>query len=536
MYGKTNQVNFDAKKKTLAGLNKLADAVGSTLGPKGRLVALPMTYGRVITTKDGVTVSNSIFLEDPVENFGAQLCKQVAQQTNDLCGDGTTTSSILAQSLANAGMRYIAQGGSATDLKRGIDKAIDAVLDYLDEMKTKVESTCLKDLEFVASIAGNEKAIGSIVAEAYNKIGEDGVVTIENSQTRSNELIIHEGYTFDRGWLSPYFCNDPETLSVDFKEEDEPSVLVWEDRIMDPKEVLAFLDNYLRGQTNGVKPLLIVSDEVEGEALRTIVVNAASPQSPLRGKIAVVKAPGFGDRKIGLLEDLATISGAKFYSKELGQKLSNVVIANLGKVKQVLINQNSTTIIRLDSTNEAVDKQLETLKSRFDSSDSNYDKEKYTERISKLSGKVAVIRVGASTESELIEKKHRFEDAVQEGIVPGGGLALVKVMRKLKKPAGLTEGEAAGWQIVKEALLAPTKLIAENAGYSGEVVAARLLSARQENLGFDASTGQYVDLVQEGIIDPVKVTRHALLNAASIAGVFLLTDTVISDVEDKKNG
>ena len=517
----------NARRALERGVNKVADAVKVTLGPKGRNVVLDKKWGSPTITKDGVTVAKEIELEDPYENMGAQLCKEVASKTNDVAGDGTTTATVLAQAIVNEGLRYVAAGGNPIAVKRGIDKAVEQVIASI-----KAQSQPIKDkeqVEFVATISGNDNAIGKQVAEAMDKVGKDGVITVEESKGRETTLEVVEGMQFDRGYLSPYFVTDPERMEAVLE---NPIILIHEKKISSAQDFLKFLEKAAATR----RPILIIAEDIEGDALATIVLNK------IRGvlQIAAVKAPGFGDRRKAMLEDLAILTKGQFISEDLGTKLENVGIEMLGTAERVVITKEETTVIKGAGSKEEILGRIALIKGQIDKSDSNYDKEKLQERLAKLSGGVAVIKVGASTETELKEKKHRYEDAlsatraaVEEGIVPGGGVTLLTAATQLD-PAGLTGDEQTGLLIVKRALEEPLRQIAKNAGLEGSVIVERVRAAGG-NMGLNAVTGEIVDMLSAGVVDPAKVTRSTVQNAASIAGLVLTTETLVVEKPQPKS-
>ncbi|MBL8061130.1 MAG: chaperonin GroEL [Chthonomonas sp.] len=515
-----------ARRALERGVNKVADAVKVTLGPKGRNVVLDKKWGSPTITKDGVSVAKEIELEDPYENMGAQLCKEVASKTNDIAGDGTTTATVLAQSIVNEGLRYVAAGGNPIAVKRGIDKAVAKVVDFIKANSVEVKEK--SQVEFVATIAGNDPEIGKFVADAQDKAGKDGVITIEESKSRETALEVVEGMQFDRGYISPYFVTDPERMEAVLE---NPLILLHEKKISSAQDFLPFLEK----ASTARKPILIIAEDIEGEALATLVLNK------IRGvlQVAAVKAPGFGDRRKAMLEDLATLTGGKFISEDLGTKLENVTLDMLGTAKKVVITKEDTTIIEGAGAKNEVIGRIQQIKAQIEATDSNYDREKLQERLAKLSGGVAVIKVGASTETELKEKKHRFEDslsavraAVDEGIVPGGGTTLLRAADSLSAD-GLTGDELTGLNIVKRALEAPLRTIAENAGLEGSVIVDKVRNSKAPQ-GLDASTGDLVDLVKAGIVDPAKVTRSTIQNAASIAGLVLTTEALVVEKPEPK--
>jgi chaperonin GroEL len=519
----------NARRALERGVNKVADAVKVTLGPKGRNVVLDKKWGSPTITKDGVTVAKEIELEDPYENMGAQLCKEVASKTNDVAGDGTTTATVLAQAIVNEGLRYVAAGGNPIAVKRGIDHAVAQVVEEIKSISQPIKDK--EQVEFVATIAGNDNEIGKHVSEAMDKVGKDGVITVEESKGRETNLEVVEGMQFDRGYISPYFVTDPERMEAVL---DSPLILIFEKKISSAQDLLGFLEKVAAAR----RPVLIIAEDIEGDALATIVLNK------IRGvlQIAAVKAPGFGDRRKAMLEDIAVLTKGSFISEDLGTKLENVTIDMLGTCKKLVITKEETTIIEGAGTKDALMGRIAQIKAQIDKTDSNYDREKLQERLAKLSGGVAVIKVGASTETELKEKKHRYEDAlsatraaVEEGIVPGGGITLLRAASKLN-PEKATGDERTGLLIVKRALEEPLRQIAKNAGLEGSVIVEKVREAKA-GFGLNAVTGEVVDLVKAGIVDPAKVTRSTIQNAASIAGLVLTTETlVVEKPEPKKAG
>jgi chaperonin GroEL len=516
----------NARRALERGVNKVADAVKVTLGPKGRNVVLDKKWGSPTITKDGVTVAKEIELEDPYENMGAQLCKEVASKTNDVAGDGTTTATVLAQAIVNEGLRYVAAGGNPIAVKRGIDKAVSMVVEEIKKNAQTIKSK--EQVEFVATIAGNDPEIGREVAEAMDKVGKDGVITVEESRGRETTLEIVEGMQFDRGYISPYFVTDPERMEAVLE---NPIILIHEKKISSAQDLLPFLEK--ASQTR--RPILLIAEDIEGDALATIVLNK------LKGvlQIAAVKAPGFGDRRKAMLEDIAILTAGQFVSEDLGVKLENVTVDMLGTAKKVVITKEDTTIIEGAGAKEAVMGRIDLIKSQIEKTDSNYDREKLQERLAKLSGGVAVIKVGAATETELKEKKHRYEDAlsatraaVEEGIVPGGGSTLLRASQNLDT-SGLTGDELTGMMIVKRALEEPIRQIAENAGLEGSIIVEKVKNANPGE-GLNAVTGEIVDLMKSGIVDPAKVTRSTITNAASVAGLVLTTEALVVEKPEPK--
>lgn len=518
--------DVDARKKLEKGVNIVAEAVKTTLGPKGRNVVLEKKFGSPTITKDGVTVAKEVELEDPFENMGAQLCKEVASKTNEIAGDGTTTATVLAQAIVTEGLKNVTAGANPIFLKRGIDLAVEKAVDEMKKHSTPVETR--ESIAHVAAIAGNDKEIGDLVAEAMEKVGKDGVITVEESKGIETLVEVVEGMEFDRGYISPYFVTNSETMEVDLE---EPYILIYEKKISAVGDMLPLLEKVVRTG----KPFLIIAEDVEGEALATLVVNK------LRGVLhcAAVKAPAFGDRRKAMLEDIAILTGGTFISEDMGFKLENVDIDKLGRAKKVKINKEKTTIVEGYGEAGNIKMRVNQIKAQIDESTSDYDREKLQERLAKLSGGVAVIKVGAATETELKEKKHRIEDAlsatraaVEEGIIPGGGTSLVNVIPSLDEIKA--EGDVlVGVRIVRRALEEPLRQIAENAGLEGSVVIERIKNEKQ-GIGFDAMNERYVDMVKEGIVDPLKVTRSALQNAASIASMLLTTEALISEIPQKK--
>jgi chaperonin GroEL len=527
MAAKMLKFNEDARHALERGINKVANAVKVTLGPRGRNVVLDRKWGTPVITKDGVTVAKEIELADPWENMGAQLCREVASKTNDVAGDGTTTATVLAQALVNEGMRYVAAGGNPIALKRGIEKAVQKAVEAIRQMAIPV--TGREQIEYVASIAGNDPEIGKIIAEAMDKVGKDGVITIEESKGTQTTLEVVEGMQFDRGYISPYFITDPERMEAVLE---DVLILIHEKKISSAQDLLPLLERVAQAR----RPLLIIAEDVEGDALATLVVNK------LRGVLqcAAVKAPGFGERRKAMLEDIAILTNGRFISEDLGIKLENVTLDMLGQAKKVVITKEETTIIEGAGSKEAVMGRINQIKRLIETTESSYDREKLQERLAKLSGGVAVIKVGAATETELKEKKHRFEDAhsatraaVEEGIVPGGGKVFLNAQAALDELQLDDPDERTGVEIVRRALEEPLRQIAENAGLEGSVIVEKVRALGKEE-GLDARTGEFVNLVQAGIIDPAKVSRAALENAASIAGLVLTTDAMVAEKPEKK--
>lgn len=516
----------DARKKLEKGVNALADAVKVTLGPKGRNVVLEKKYGSPTITNDGVTIAREIELEDPFENMGAQLVKEVATKTNDVAGDGTTTATVLAQAMIQEGLKNVAAGANPMFLKKGIEKAVAAAVARIQEVAKPIET---KDsIAQVASISAADKEIGDLIAEAMEKVGKEGVITVEEANTIGTNLEVVEGMQFDRGYLSPYMITDSERMEAVL---DDPYILITDKKISNINDILPVLEKTMQGQ----KPLLIIAEDVEGEALATLVVNK------LRGTLNVVavKAPGFGDRRKQMLSDIAIVTGGQVISEEVGLKLENTTMDMLGSARQVRITKEETTLVDGKGSTEDIQARVGQIKAEIEDTTSDYDREKLQERLAKLAGGVAVIQVGAATETELKEKKHRIEDAlsatraaVEEGIVSGGGTMLVDAISALDNIEANGD-EQTGIQLVRRALEAPLKLIANNAGLEGAVVVEKV-KASETGIGFDAITGEYVNMVEKGIIDPAKVTRSALQNASSIAAMLLTTEVLIADQPEEE--
>ena len=517
----------DARRGLERGMNTLADAVKVTLGPKGRNVVLEKKWGAPTITNDGVSIAKEIELEDPWEKIGAELVKEVAKKTDDVAGDGTTTATVLAQALVREGLRNVAAGANPMSLKRGIEKATEAVSGTLLDMSKDVETK--EQIAATASISAADTQIGEMIAEAMDKVGKEGGITVEESNTFGLELELTEGMRFDKGYISPYFVTDPERMEAELE---DPYVLLVNSKIASVKDLLPLLEKVMQSG----KPLAIISEDVEGEALATLVVNK------IRGtfKSVAVKAPGFGDRRKAMLQDMAILTGGQVISEEVGLKLENATLDLLGRARKVVVTKDETTIVEGAGDPEQISGRVNQIRAEIEKSDSDYDREKLQERLAKLAGGVAVIKAGAATEVELKERKHRIEDAVrnakaavEEGIVPGGGVALLQAGQKAFATLELDGDEATGANIVKVALEAPLKQIAVNAGLEGGVVAEKVRGL-PDGEGLDASDGSYKNLVEAGIIDPAKVTRSALQNAASIAGLFLTTEAVIADKPEKE--
>src|SRR5271165_5515576 len=518
----------NSRQAILRGVNQLADAVKVTLGPKGRNVVLEKKFGGPNITKDGVTVAKEIELKDPLENMGAQMVREVASKTSDIAGDGTTTATILAQAIFREGVKSVAAGANPMALKRGIEKAVEAVVEEVKKFSKPVSGDAIAQVGTIS--ANGDATIGNIIAEAMQKVGKDGVITVEESKSMVTELQTVDGMQFDRGYLSPYFITDPDRMEAVLE---DPYILIHEKKISNMKDLLPLLEQIARAG----KPLLIVAEEVEGEALATLVVNK------LRGTLnaAAVKAPGFGDRRKAMLDDIATLTGGKSIMEETGIKLEGVRLEDLGRAKRVTIDKDNTTIVDGAGTQKAIEARIKQLRAQIDETTSDYDREKLQERLAKLAGGVAVIKVGAATETEMKEKKARVEDAlhatraaVEEGIVPGGGVALLRAAKALKelKVAG---DEQIGVNIVHRACEEPVRQIVGNAGYEGAIVIEKIHNANDPNYGFNAATAQYEDLVKAGVIDPTKVTRSALQNASSIAALMLTTEAMIAEIPEKKS-
>jgi chaperonin GroEL len=525
----------ESRAAILRGINQLADAVKITLGPKGRNVVIDKKFGSPTITKDGVTVAKEIELKDSLENMGAQMVREVASKTSDVAGDGTTTATVLAQAIFREGVKTVAAGANPMALKRGIDKAVERATEEIKRLAKPVKGDMIAQVGTVS--ANGDSTIGNIIAEAMNKVGKDGVITVEESKTMETSLEVVEGMQFDRGYLSPYFVTDPERMEAALE---NPLILIHEKKISSMKDLLPLLEQVAKLG----KPMLIIAEDVEGEALATLVVNK------LRGtlNIAAVKAPGFGDRRKAMLEDIAILTGGKVISEDLGIKLENVKLEDLGRAKKITIDKDNTTIVEGAGKQSDIEGRVKTLRAQIDETSSDYDREKLQERLAKLVGGVAVIKVGAATETEMKEKKARVEDAmhatraaVEEGIVPGGGVALVRAAKALEKFQINKEGEGdsdeqIGVNIVRRALEEPLRQIVQNAGKEGAVVVERVRSEKNDSFGFNAQTEVYEDLVKAGVIDPAKVTRTALQNAASIAGLMLTTEAMVSEIPEDDKG
>jgi chaperonin GroEL len=517
----------NSRQAILRGVNILADAVKITLGPKGRNAVIEKKFGAPIVTKDGVTVAKEIELQDPLENMGAQMVREVASKTSDVAGDGTTTATVLAQAIFREGVRTVAAGANPMALKRGIDKAVEVAVKEIKRLSREVKGDMIAQVGTIS--ANTDKQVGDLIAEAMKKVGKDGVITVEESKTMETTLEVVEGMQFDRGYLSPYFVTDPERMECILE---DVRILIHEKKISSMKDLLPLLEQTAKMS----KPLLIISEDIDGEALATLVVNK------LRGTLqcAAVKAPGFGDRRKAMLEDIAILTGGKAITEDLGIKLENVKIEELGSAKKVTIDKDNTTIVAGAGKGSAIEGRIKQLRAQIEETTSDYDKEKLQERLPKLVGGVAIIKVGAATETELKEKKARVEDAmhatraaVEEGIVSGGGTALLRCLPALEK-LKLHDDEAIGVNIVKRALEEPMRQIAQNAGHEGALVVGRVRESKDENFGFNAETGDFGDMVKAGVIDPAKVTRLALQNAASIVSLMLTTEVLIADVKGEE--
>ena len=527
MAAKEVKFSEDARQRMLAGLNVLADAVKQTLGPKGRNVVLDKSFGAPTITKDGVSVAKEVELSDKFENMGAQLVKQVASKTNDVAGDGTTTATVLAQAIVREGLKSVAAGANPTDIKRGIDLAVHAAVESL-KSHSKPCSTS-KEIAQVGSISANsDENIGNIIAEAMDKVGKEGVITVEDGSGLENELEVVEGMQFDRGYLSPYFINQQETMSVEL---DGPFILLHDKKISNIRDLLPLLEKVSKAG----RPLLIIAEDVEGEALATLVVNT------MRGilKVAAVKAPGFGDRRKAMLEDIAILTNGTVIAEEVGLSLEKVELSDLGSAKKVQINKENTVIVDGAGSADAIRGRVEQVRRQIEETTSDYDREKLQERVAKLSGGVAVIKVGAATEVEMKEKKARVEDAlhatraaVEEGIVPGGGVALVRAIDALKGLEGRNHDQTVGINILRRSIEEPLRQIVANAGVEPSVVLAKVAEGTGA-FGYNAATEEYGDMLQMGILDPTKVTRSALQNAASVAGLMLTTEAMVAEIPKK---
>jgi chaperonin GroEL len=528
MAAKEIRFSEDARARMVRGVNVLANAVKATLGPKGRNVVLEKSFGAPTITKDGVSVAKEIELADKFENMGAQMVKEVASKTSDVAGDGTTTATVLAQAMIREGMKAVAAGMNPMDLKRGIDKAVAAAVEELK--KISKPTTTSKEIAQVGSISANsDHAIGEIIAQAMDKVGKEGVITVEEGSGLENQLEVVEGMQFDRGYLSPYFINNQQSMSAELE---NPYILLHDKKISNVRELLPILE----GVAKAGKPLLIIAEEVEGEALATLVVNT------IRGivKVCAVKAPGFGDRRKAMLEDMAVLTGGTVISEEVGLQLEKATIKDLGTAKKVVVSKENTTIIDGAGDKKAIEARIKQIKAQIEETTSDYDREKLQERVAKLSGGVAVIKVGAATEVEMKEKKARVEDAlhatraaVEEGVVPGGGVALIRALAGIASLKGDNEDQNHGIEIARRAMEAPLREIVANAGEEPSVVLNKVAEGKG-NFGYNAATGQYGDMVEMGILDPTKVTRTALQNAASIAGLMITTEAMVAELPKKE--
>ncbi|MDE2016204.1 MAG: chaperonin GroEL [Hyphomicrobiales bacterium] len=529
MAAKDVRFSADARERMLRGVDILANAVKVTLGPKGRNVVIDKSFGAPRITKDGVTVAKEVELEDKFENMGAQMVREVASKTNDTAGDGTTTATVLAQAIVREGAKRVAAGMNPMDLKRGVDMAVEAAVAEIKKRSKKIKDSA--EVAQVGTISSNgDKTIGDMIARAMQKVGNEGVITVEEAKSLETELDVVEGMQFDRGYLSPYFITNAEKMLADLE---DPYILIHEKKLSSLQAMLPILESVV--QTG--KPLLIVAEDIEGEALATLVVNK------LRGglKVAAVKAPGFGDRRKAMLEDIATLTGGTMIAEDLGIKLENVTVAMLGRAKRVRIEKENTTIIDGVGKKKDIDARVAQIKAQIEETTSDYDREKLQERLAKLAGGVAVIRVGGATEVEVKEKKDRVDDAlnatraaVEEGIVPGGGVALLRAKAAVKKVTSDVSDVQAGIDIVLKALESPIRQIVENAGVEGSIVVGKILENKSETFGFNAQTEQYVDMIQAGIVDPAKVVRTALQDAASVAGLLITTEAMIAEMPKDK--
>ena len=531
MAGKQIVYNEHARHALMRGVNKLADTVKVTLGPKGRNVVIDKKFGSPTITKDGVTVAKEIDVPDPVENLGARMVREVASKTSDIAGDGTTTATVLAQAIIREGSKNVAAGANPMGLKRGIERAVERMVTELKGLSQPVKGDMIAQVGTIS--ANSDHTIGTIIAEAMEKVGKDGVITVEEAKTMETALEVVEGMQFDRGYLSPYFVTDPERMECVLE---DPLILIHEKKISAMKDLLPILEKIAQSG----KALLVIAEDLEGEALATLVVNK------LRGtlKVAGVKAPGFGDRRKAMLEDIAILTGGRAITEDLGVKLENIKLEDLGTAKRVTIDKDNTTIIEGAGTKKAIEGRVKQIRTQIDETTSDYDREKLQERLAKLVGGVAVIKVGAATETEMKEKKARVEDAmhatkaaVEEGIVPGGGVALLRasaILESFAKDNSLDDDERLGVELVRKAAEEPTRWIAQNAGLEGSIVAAKIKESKTKNWGFNAQTEEYEDLVKAGVIDPTKVVRTALTNAASIASLLLTTEALVSEIPEKE--
>jgi chaperonin GroEL len=517
----------DSRQAILRGVNSLADAVKVTLGPKGRNVVIDKKFGSPTITKDGVTVAKEIDLKNPLENMGAQMVREVASKTSDTAGDGTTTATVLAQAVFREGLKMVTAGANPMELKRGIEKAVEGIIDSLKQLSKPVSGNMIAQVGTIS--ANSDETIGKIIAEAMEKVGKDGVITVEEAKTMETSLDVVEGMQFDRGYLSAYFVTDPERMEVVLE---NPVILIHEKKISSMKDLLPLLEQVARGG----RPLVIIAEDVDGEALATLVVNK------LRGtlQVAAVKAPGFGDRRKAMLEDIAILTGGRAITEDLGIKLENIKLEDLGRAKKITIDKDNTTIVEGAGSQAAIEGRVKQIRTQIDDTTSDYDREKLQERLAKLVGGVAVIKVGAATETEMKEKKARVEDAmhatkaaVEEGIVPGGGVALLRCVKALEG-LKLEGDQRVGADIVRRAVEAPLRWIATNAGVEGSIVVQKVKEAKDAGFGYNAATDVYEDLVKAGVIDPTKVVRSALQNASSIASLLLTTEAMVSEIPEEK--
>jgi chaperonin GroEL len=518
----------EAARAIKSGVDKLANAVRVTMGPKGRYVVLDKKFGSPTITNDGVTIAKEIELEDPFENMGAQLVREVASKTNDVAGDGTTTATVLAQAIINEGLRNITAGANAMHIKRGIDKAVEAVVADIKKTAKPVKE---QEIEQIATISANDKDIGTLIAKAMKAVGKDGVITVEEGKSAQTTVEVVQGMKFDRGYVSPYFVTDPERMEAVLE---DATVIVTDKKVSALNEILPFLEKLLQ---TGNKPFLLIAEEIEGEALATLVVNKLQG----RLKCAAVKAPGFGDRRKEMLQDIATLTGAKVISEELGIKFEKAEATMVGSAKRIIVDKENTTIVDGAGDKKETEKRIVQIKKQIEETTSDYDKEKLQERLAKLSGGVALIKAGAATETEMKAKKYKVEDAmhatragVEEGIVSGGGTALLRASDALANLKGADADEQTGINIIRKALEQPIRQIAENAGVEGSVVVDKVRATKDPNYGLNAETVEYGDLLKQGVVDPAKVVRTALQNAASIAGLLLTTEVLITDIPEKK--
>jgi len=526
------EIKFDtaARDALLRGVSKLTKAVKATLGPRGRNVLVEKTFGAPVVTKDGVTVAKEIDLEDKFENMGAQMVKEVASRTSDVAGDGTTTATVLAESIFKEGIKLVAAGHDPMKLKKGIDKSVEVIVNSIRKMSKQIKDRT--EIAQVATVSANgDEMIGNIIADAMEKVGKDGVITVEEGRSLETELEVVEGMQFDRGYLSPYFVTDAEKMIVDLE---DPYILMYDSKIANMKDLVPLLEEVAKSS----KPLLIVAEDIEGEALATLVVNK------IRGtlKVAAIKAPGFGDRRKAMIEDIAALTGGQVISEEAGMKLESAKLSDTGGAKKIVIDRDNTTLIGGSGTKSTIEARIKQIKSQIDSASGEYDREKLQERLAKLAGGVAVIRVGAATETEMKEKKDRVEDAlnatraaVEEGIVAGGGVALVRAIKDIDGLKNADVEEMAGVNIVKRALEEPLREIAENAGWDGSIVVDKVKNSKGSH-GFDAARLEYRDLIAAGIVDPAKVTRTAMQNAASVAGLLLTTEALVAEKAEDDGG